>query len=213
MTMRGLAIGATILLCGMAVGCSRSPRTTFYTLTAPAPSPGSAAPAAGTTVAIGPITLPEMVDRPQLVVREAQNRVSILEAQRWAEPLKTGIPRQLAQELKRQLGVEVAWYPQHATADAQYRVQLDVQRFEAFPGDAVIVETLWTVRRAGAAPKTGHSLVREPVQGAGYEAVAAAFSRALSRVGGDVAAGLRTLPPQTGPADAQPGHDTRPGSP
>ncbi|MBC7962891.1 MAG: membrane integrity-associated transporter subunit PqiC [Steroidobacteraceae bacterium] len=174
-------------------GCSRSPRVTFYTLEPGAQVETAAVDTAVPTVAVGPVTLPDVVDRPQLVMRVAANRVDILETHRWAEPLKSEIPRLIAENLRSLLGSSrVSSYLQHAGADADYRVLVDIQRFESSPGEAVTVEALWSLRRvAGGAPVTGRSLVREPVGTEGYDLLAAAYGRALLSVSRDLARAIR----------------------
>ena len=187
-----LVRAAVIALAILASACGRSPRVSFYTLSpgaqAEALVPGQAAP----SVAVGPVTLPEVVDRPQLVVRVSENRVGILEAHRWAEPLKSEIPRLIAQNLGRQLGSSrVTSYGQNAGADAEYRVLVDVVRMESVPGEGVTVQANWTVRRTGSARRSGQSLVQEKATGAGYEALVAACSRAFVGVSGDIAKAIR----------------------
>ena len=174
-------------------GCSRSPRVTFYTLESAAQVETAAAGTAVPAVAVGPVTLPELVDRPQFVVRVAANRVEILETHRWAEPLKSEIPRLIAENLRRLLGSSrVSSYLHHAGADADYRVLVDIQRFESSPGEAVTVEALWSLRRvAGGTPVTGRSLVREPVGAEGYDLLSAAYGRALLSVSRDLAMAIR----------------------
>ena len=190
--MRRVVLIVAVCLAGALAGCSRSPRVTFYTL-----EPGAKVEAAAATalpaVSVGPVTLPEVVDRPQLVVRAAANRVEILETHRWAEPLKSGIPRLIAENLRRLLRSDrVSSYPQHAGTDADYRVLVDVQRFESSPGEAVTVEAVWSLRRAaGGAPKTGRSLVREPVDAVGYDPIVAAYGRALLAVSRDLAGAIQ----------------------
>jgi len=183
---------AAVCLTAVLAGCGRSPRVTFYTLEPGAPVE---APAAGAlpAITVGPVTLPELVDRPQLVVRVAANRVEILEAHRWAEPLKSEIPRLIAENLSRQLGSgRVSSYLQNAGADADYRLLVDFQRFEATPGEAVIIEAGWSLRRAGGrTPKTGRSVVRETVGAGGYDALVAAYGRALRAVSADLARAVR----------------------
>ena len=156
-----------------------------------ASAPASPAPA-GTSIAVGPVTLPELVDRPQLVVRVAPNRVDILEFQRWAEPLRSEIPRVIAEDLGRLLGsFQVSSYQEHAGSDADCRVLLDIQRFEGAPGDAVSLEAVWSLRgKAGVTPRSGRSEVREPA-GEGFDALVAAYRRALLAVSRDLARALR----------------------
>ena len=225
--MRSFAIGMLAASLALAtVGCSRSPRVTFYTLepaaslvsAAPAAAasssaatsmaatavPGapaamaaapaaSAAPPAVPSVAVGPITLPDLVDRPQLVVRVAANRVAILETERWAEPLSSEIPRVIAQDLGHLLGSGlVSSYLQSSGANAEWRVLLDIERFEASPGEDVSVEAAWSLRRGlEGAPSAGRSRVREKVTGEGCDPLVAAYSRALFAVSADLARAIR----------------------
>jgi len=178
---------ATLLLCA----CASSPTERFYTLNpgAPADSARSAKLAGATSIVVGPVTLPELVDRPQMVVRVAPNRVAILEQQRWAEPLKNEIARVVAANLGLLLdGPQVLAYPANPSGDAVYRVTIDVQRFDSIPGEAVIMESLWSVRRAsGGAARTGRSLLREPARGSDYDALVAACDRALANLSGEIA--------------------------
>jgi uncharacterized protein len=154
---------------------------------APAPVPSVA------SVVVGPVTLPELVDRPQLVVRVAPNRMAILESERWAEPLRSQIPRVIAEDLGRLLGTSrVASYLQRSGPEPGCRVLLDIVRFEASPGEAVSVEAVWSLRQAGVGvPKTGRSRVREAAAGEGYDALVAAYGRALLAVSAELAQALR----------------------
>ncbi|WP_239027918.1 PqiC family protein [Geomonas subterranea] len=187
MTMRrtsALVIIAAVLSCS---ACSRSPRVSFYTLT-PATPASAVQQTFSSAVAVGPVTIPELVNRPQLVVRLAPNRVAVLESHRWAEPLKNEMPRLLAKDLGGALGSSrVFAYDQVSGAAAQYRVLVDIVRLEAVPGDSVTVEASWVVRGPGAARREGRGEIREKVTGSDYDAVADAFSRALSALSAQVA--------------------------
>jgi uncharacterized protein len=173
--------------------CGSVPGEHFYTLTAEAQG---ARAAEGTSrdisISVGPLTLAEIVDRPQLVVQVAAHRVAILEQQRWAEPLDHEILRVIALNLARQLGTaKVSVDPQSTGADKAIRVALDVQRFDAIAGKEVNIEVVWTVSRAtGGEPVGWRSLVTEPVASPGYDAIVAAQSRALARVSRDIAAAI-----------------------
>ena len=177
--------------------CGSPPKERFYTLSAAGVAANATAAEAGDHVVVGPVTLPEVVDRPQLVVRIGANEVAILEQHRWAEPLKSEIPRLIARTLSQLLGTsQVSAYPESASQEAGLRVAVDIQRFEAAPGIEVSVEALWSVRRLpGGKPTTGRSVVREPIAGEGYDAVVAAYGRALATLSGDIARAIRKLGP------------------
>lgn len=183
----------------LAAGCGTSPTPRFYTLSPQAPAvsaPGPAATAGRPSVGVAAVTLPEAVDRPQLVSRTGVNEVAIAQQHRWAGPLRDEVPRVLAENLSRLSGnPRVVAHPAAAAAAADYRVLVDFRRFDGTVGGEVVLEALWTVQSAkGDIVSAGRSAAREPVGAAGYDALAAAYSRALSKLSGYIAPALRDLP-------------------
>jgi uncharacterized lipoprotein YmbA len=172
--------------------CGTSPQLHWYALEAAA-SPGNAR-AAGVSVYIGAVTVPEAVDRPQLVLRKTGGEIAVLDAHRWVEPLKVAIGRVVAAQLGDALGsARVGAFPGTALADATYRVQLDVQRFDSVPGGAATIEAIWSVRRAaGGAARTGRSSGSAPAAG-DTQALPRAHVVALEAVSRDLASAIREL--------------------
>ena len=164
----------------------------FFTLSS-GDAPNAPGAAAAYSVAVGPVSVPELVDRPQLVLRVAPNEVMIAEQSRWAEPLKSEIPRVIAGNLAQLLNARVSAYPQNTGGDADYRVTVDVQRFDSTLNDAATVEALWTVQPAKGAAKSGRSLVREATGGASYDALVVSHGRALAAVSRDIADAIRSM--------------------
>jgi uncharacterized lipoprotein YmbA len=177
----------------MLTGCGSPLQERFYTLR----SNGSPVPAASDLsyrVAVGPVTVPAVVDRPQIVLRVGANRVTLQEQSRWAEPLKESIPRVIAINLAVLLGdAQVATDSQGAADAAEYRVVLDIQRFESVLGEAATLEVLWTVIVVkGGAATAGRFLLREPAGGPDDDAIVAAHDRALAALSRELAAAIRT---------------------
>ena len=177
--------------------CSSSPPVSFYTLTLDAPERSEIAVQTPFphSIAIGPVDIPEAVNRSQLVVRVGPNRVAVLEAEHWAEPLKNGISQLVAACLRRDLeGASVAPLALSRSGAAEFSVSLDVQRFESLPDEAAVIDVVWAIKRRGAdsEPITVTTHLREAVQGAGYEALVAAHSRALATLSRAIAAALVT---------------------
>lgn len=195
MTMRqGCVWGPLLALIIALAGCGTTPDPSFYTLSAGAEAIANKG-AGPYSVAVGPVSLPELVDRPQLVIRVGANRVALVEQHRWAEPLRSEIPRVIADNLSRLLSTtRISAYPQSYEDNAEYRVLIDIQRFESVLGENVTVEALWAVRRGPASEvRTGHSLVRMPAGAKGYDALAAAHARALSRMSDEIAEVIRAM--------------------
>jgi uncharacterized lipoprotein YmbA len=186
-----------VLTAALVAGCGSSPKSRFYTLSAngaaspPAAAAGAASPAAAAaySVSVGPVSVPEIVDRPQFVLNVGTNQVEIAEQARWAEPLKAAIPRVIAANLAHALGdARVTAF----SADADYRVLVDIQRFESVRSNAVSIEAGWSVRPAkGGAPRNGRSVVRETASGKDFDALAAAHSKALAVLSDEIAQAIR----------------------
>ncbi|TMB12497.1 MAG: membrane integrity-associated transporter subunit PqiC [Deltaproteobacteria bacterium] len=171
-------------------GCRTSAPARFYTLASTASTDG--APAANYAVTVGPVSVPASVDRPQFVVQVAPNRVVLDEFNRWVAPLDESIARAVAGNLAVLLGTPRVATAPLANFDPAYRVTIAVQRFDSIPGDAVVIDAVWTIRNvANGGTRSGRTVAREAVQGEGFEALAAAHSRALANVSGDIAAAIR----------------------
>jgi uncharacterized protein len=195
MSRRPLACALLVSLAVVA-GCSSSPQPRFYTLSPDIPPGVTGTATFAHAVSIGPVTLPEVVNRPQFVVGAGANRVVVLEQRRWAEPLKDALAEALAEYLGRDLGgARVTPFAQTASVNAQFDVAIDVQQFEMIEGQAAVLDVVWSIRRRGVndGAVVGHSAVREPVTtGAAaandaYDALVAAQVRALATVSRDIA--------------------------
>ena len=190
-----IAIAAAVALAALA-GCGSSPKERFYTLSTGTAPELRADSGATYTVTIGPVAVPDIVDRPQFVLRTGANEVMVAEQARWAEPLKNEIPRVVADNLAQLLnGARVFAYGQNGNFDVDYRVTIDVQRFDSRLGEGVSVEALWTIRPAKGASKIGRTLAREATSGAGYDALVVAHGRALATVSRDIAEAVRGYAP------------------
>jgi uncharacterized lipoprotein YmbA len=186
---------ATLMLPVFA-GCATSPSSQFYTLS-PVQLIELQSGVRPMAIAIGPVTVPELVDRPQMVSRIDENRVSINEFARWADPLKSQIPRVLAADLAQFIpGSIVSVYPQHV-GDNAYRVSVDVQSFDSSTSGTVKLAIIWSVRSPRrAAPIEGRAVVHETGSGPSYDALVNAHSRALASVARDIAVAVQSIGPQ-----------------
>lgn len=180
---------AALAVAAGAPACASKP-SRFYTLESTAAA--SADASASYAVIVGPVTIPASVDRPEMVVQVAPNQVELLEFDRWASPLGDAIARTVAGDLANLLGTPRVATGPLANFVPDFRVTLDVQRFDATPGDGIQLDAVWVVKQtAGGGARSGRTEVREPARGAGYDALAGAFSRALGQLAAEVAQTIR----------------------
>ena len=184
----GLAVAFALVL---AAGCSSDPAH-FYTLSSTA---ASSAPPSKLSLSVGPVSVPAAVDRPQIVVSTSANAVTIDEFNLWASPLQDNIARVVAENLVAILGTpRVTLFPQTVTSDVDYRVQIEVRSFESMPGKSAALNAVWTVRRTkDGKTETGRTSVQEKVSDSGFDALAAAHSRAVGQMSRDIAEAVLAL--------------------
>lgn len=173
--------------------CGGTPvHESFYTLSTPQTSSSSATLSDHPSIYVGPVSVPEAVDRTQMVLRTGANEVEISEQYRWAEPLKSAIPRVVGETLSRELGTSrVLTSRQAAALPVDYRVAIEIQRFESSLREGATLDALWTITKVdGGMRRGGRTRVTEAAAGSAAS-LAAAHGRALDRLGRDIAAAIR----------------------
>ncbi|MBP0590779.1 membrane integrity-associated transporter subunit PqiC [Paraburkholderia sp. LEh10] len=166
--------------------CARSPRAEFYTLSAE-PMDRLVAPVMPAAIVIDTITVPDLVNRPQFVLRISQSQVRIDEFARWAEPLKNQIAGVLAANLAELFPDAVVFgFPQPAGKPA-VRLSVDVQIFDSSISEGTLMVALWSIRYPGVTGATdGKIALHEQVSGPGYDALVDAHSRALAMLSREI---------------------------
>lgn len=183
-----------LLLVLALAACAATPPSRFYTLSGAAP-PATASSAM--SIVVGPVTVPAIVDRPEMVVTVSGNEVWLDEFNRWAGPLGEAIAVATAEDLAASLGTLRATAAGPAAAEADYRVSIDVLRFESAPGSHALLDAVFTVRRTSdGRSATGRTTAREATADKSYADLAAAHSRAIARLAGDIADAARSLAAQ-----------------
>lgn len=168
-------------------------------------------------IVVSAVTIPELVDRPQIVTRDSTDRVVVSEQNLWAESIRSGIARTLASRVGRAMAeagipVQVGAYPQNSIADAALRITVDVVRFDAVPNGDAVVDVLWSIRRpADNLIRTGRSVASSPITGVGYDAIVHGWNDALATVDADIAGRVREVgvapPPAPAAAPSAPAAD------
>jgi len=142
-------------------------------------------------VAVGPLTLPDIVDRPQLVVREGEYAVSVLEQERWAAPLKETLPRVLAAQLSVQLPERRFLAASSAALGSpDARLSIGITRFDLVPARGARISAHWNYRSRDDSV-SGESQVDAVATGNGYEPLIDAARRACVALVDDIAAQIR----------------------
>jgi len=194
-----IALGLLVVILA---GCASSPPSKFYQLnplqnrTSITPD---ASPEQNQIIAIGPVRIPDYLDRPQIVTRTGKNELKLSEFDRWAGSLESDVTRVLVEDISGLLPADrffvVRWTPYlESQVPASYRVEVLVDRFEGTLGDSVLLKAQWAVfvHDRDLLLKR-ESLIREQIDGDSYDALVVAMSSALERLSQDIAGGIRSV--------------------
>ena len=149
-----IAVCAAMLLSACT---TTSSATRFYQL---APIAMDAAPDQpdASVLALGPVTFPDYLKRPQMVKRSSQTTVGVDEFNRWAEPLDESMPRVLAGNIDGLMSdlVVVPFTNRAVVADA--RLFASVSQFDSDASGRTVLVVQWgithTDRGVTVAPRT-----------------------------------------------------------
>jgi hypothetical protein len=157
--------------------------------------PEGAAPADSTgalAIYVGPVSVPESVDRSAMVLQNSANQVDLSDEHRWAEPVKTAIPRVIAKTSCASPTPLASWRAARSRHGRRLPrgARRAALRIVARPGRHRR-GALDRHRQAREDARHGPLERAEPAASPTPEGVAAAHSRALARVASDIAAALK----------------------
>lgn len=189
-----LALFTALLL----VGCgASSPPVEFYTLNSisnTTPQENSANLEQDMAIGVGPVNIPKVLDRPQIVTRTGPNKLKMDEFHRWAGPLKEDFSRVLAENLSTLLATDrVAVYPWEIDFKPRYRIALNIRYFEGQLDEEVVLDVVWRVsgQESQKVLTAKTSLIKEPVSASDYDALVAAKSQAVAKLSREIADEIR----------------------
>ena len=181
-------------------GCASSPTPRFYLLSSLEATSQEMKPSAEErcfSIGIGPINIPDYIDRPQIVTRGAPIEFKLAEFDRWGEPVKDNLKRVLAKNLSMLLCTKtIAFFPWRGGIPIDYRLEMEVLRLDGSLGGNVSLEAWWMVF-SGDGKKmliAKKSTFTEAVGGQDYKSLVGAESRALGTLSREIAEVIKTLP-------------------
>lgn len=134
-----IAVAATL------AGCAAPASQQYYTLVPQAQTAVHAAAApAQFAIRVLPISVPEQVDRPQIMLStQGSNEMTMLNGSLWASPLADEIRSALSSDLSARLGVmDIPGGPAPESLPL-WRIGVTVQRFDSVYGSRALIDATW----------------------------------------------------------------------
>jgi len=184
----------SLAVCTLLAACA-SPDPTYYTLQT---MPGTQMPGLAGTVEVRRPGLAGYLDRSDIVLKSQSYKLSLNSQKQWAEPLGDMIGRVLTQDLSQRLpGKSVYTQSGAITADADMRVEVDIQAFDA-DGSGDVVLTAEVAIEGGITHhplSTRHISLRAPLNGIGEASQVAAMSALLGTLSDQIATDISAASP------------------
>ena len=188
LTILPVTCAALLLL----TACGTTAPTRFYILN-PVTDTDTSSPAAKNnhiSIALASVTLPEHLNRPQIVTRQGGHQVRVDEYNRWAEPLDAHVTTILAENLSLILGTDrISITNRFKNSDFDYQLSVNVLRFDGWPGKEATLVCRWELGRgeeSAESPPQRFSATR-PVEGDDYRDLVAVLSSMLADLSREIA--------------------------
>ena len=138
--IRNTLLAAT---CSHLLACASTP-IQYYTLMAFEPAVGTKG-AAPYLIEVLPVGIPVGLDQPQLVVRQEDGGIAVLDNERWLAPLNEELRAALSVRLAELLGTQdIAGLPR-PIAQPVLRLKLEVRRFDSVQGKYALLDADWSL--------------------------------------------------------------------
>ena len=188
-----IVVGAMML-----TACGRTPSAKFYALQpVELSSPGKSLPR-NVALAVGPVAIPSVVDRTEIVTRDAGNEVSFSEYHRWAGPLPKSIASVMAQNLGTLLDTDrVTPFTRENIFQPTHRVVVNINRYDSQLSKEFLLDATWSIKELKGSKLllVQNSIIRESLTSSTYDGLVAAQSKALAALSQKIATALLDVVP------------------
>ena len=184
-TIVSVIMTATLMLI---TGCSSSPQARFYTLNTMSKTKGSTTDITTIAIKIGPMTIPDALDQPQIVTRTGPNTLELSEFHRWGGDLQDDIERVLGENIAILLPTNHITLSQEVTfLPIDYQVIVNIRELGGELGGSVTLNADWLIKPGDDKPVTAiKSVLQETALSLDYRDFVAAQSRLLARLSREI---------------------------
>ena len=174
----------------MLAACSHAPEIRYYTLSAEPVAKPIAASVSGRWV-VDAVAIPDLLDRPQIVLHSGANQVDVLNDDRWAAPLADMIQRVVAANLSSRLGSQAVSDPGLPSSGAARGIGISILELTAGHDEQCVLDASWEIARTDSgeinrsAAHRGHYIAA--THGTGPTQIVSTMSHLLGAFADDIA--------------------------
>ena len=148
----------------------------------------------GPLIGLGPIRLPEYLDRFQMVLAVSENKYKLIENHRWAEKLDQNVSLALFKSLPAQLGTDrMVRYPWKQRPGVDFQVKIDILEFNIDQTGQSRLMAQWSIKSKDKTLLNKRSSFTAEASSTDIDKMVEAQSECLTKLGQEIAANLKPL--------------------
>jgi len=147
-------------------------------------------------IGIGPVKIPEYLNRPQMVTQDKKKMLQFAQFDRWGGSLDTGLARLIREDLTVMLpGAKLTLYPWDPSIAVKYQVSVEVVQLDSKLDKDMFLVVQWMVIDVQNSKTViiKRSEFRQPIVPQNYSGLAKTLSTACASLSSQIAEALGTL--------------------
>ena len=148
----------------------------------------------GPMIGLGPIRLPEYLDRFQMVVAVSENKYKLIDGHRWAEKLDQNISLALFKTLPAQLGTDrMIRYPWPQRPGVDFQVKIDILELNVDQDGQSQLVAQWSIKSKDKTILNKRSTFTAQASTTDIDKMVQAQSECLTQLGQEIVVNLKPL--------------------
>lgn len=129
---------------------------------------------------VGPLEIPRLINRPQIVSRKNQSEINMAEAHQWGGSHKEELIQVITDNLSSLLNTEnIQQYPWKFSFKPHYQIRINIERFDGELGKSVQLKARWWLLKNNKEILVKRAVINSKTQGNSYSDYVNAQSQAL----------------------------------
>lgn len=148
----------------------------------------------GSMIGLGPIRLPEYLDRFQMVVAVSENKYKLIDGHRWAEKLDQNISLALFKTLPAQLGTDrMIRYPWPQRPGVDFQIKIDILELNIDEKGQSQLIAQWSIKSKDETILNKRSSFTAQASTTDIDKMVQAQSECLTKLGREIVSSLKPL--------------------
>ncbi len=203
--LRTVALAAGLLAAGCSVLRAAPDRSRYFVISSTETSPIASHGRSDIHFGLGPVKLPGYLDTQNIVRMGGGGSIEYVPDAFWAESVKDSFSRALLYRTGARIGTgHAVAYPWYSTTRVDFKVPVDVLRFEATSDGRAVLDARWSVEVASSgAVIAGTESVFEETAGSDPASIVEALNRCVDRLADAIATAVANAAPASSASSSE----------